>query len=362
MSKNALILPFYLKASQITLGILAGGYLLYVGQDIVLPLVLAIIIAILLNPMVNNLSRRGLSTGLSIIITLVMFIVLLAGGGFFIVYQAVSFSDAFPEMFGNLTLLWQQVVSWICEVLSVNEEVFHEWLSNIWLQARSSTTALLGGMLGDVSSFIAASCLLPIYVFMLLYYKSLLHAFILRLFPNGIAEDVIRQTKLLIQGYLRGLMLESAVVGMLQSLVLVIIGIPYALLFGVIGGMVNLIPYVGSIIAMALPILLSLATGQPLKATWVGAAYMVIQFLDNYFLVPKIVDPKVQINALVSIIAVLIGGAIWGVSGMFLSIPVTAVLKVIFDKVQSLQPLGFLLGDTSVNSSQTTSSIVSNPK
>ena len=75
-------------------------------------------------------------------------------------------------------------------------------------------------------------------------------------------------------------------------------------------------------------------------------AYAIIQFIDNNFLIPKIVSSKVQINALVSIVVVLLGGALWGVSGMFLSIPFVAILKIIFDRVDDMKPWGKLLGDT----------------
>jgi predicted PurR-regulated permease PerM len=75
------------------------------------------------------------------------------------------------------------------------------------------------------------------------------------------------------------------------------------------------------------------------------AAYLVIQFIDNNILVPRIVSKKVQINALISILAVLLGGALWGIPGMLLSIPFIAVLKIIFDRIDELKPWGCLLGD-----------------
>lgn len=73
--------------------------------------------------------------------------------------------------------------------------------------------------------------------------------------------------------------------------------------------------------------------------------YFIIQFVDNNFIIPKIVASRVQINAFVSISVVFVGGIIWGIPGMFLSIPITAILKVIFDHVEGLKPWGFLLGD-----------------
>jgi predicted PurR-regulated permease PerM len=79
--------------------------------------------------------------------------------------------------------------------------------------------------------------------------------------------------------------------------------------------------------------------------------YLFIQFIDNNYIVPAVVASRVKINALVSVIVVLIGGALWGVSGMFLSIPLTAILKVVFDHIESLKPWGFLLGNMTPASS-----------
>ena len=91
--------------------------------------------------------------------------------------------------------------------------------------------------------------------------------------------------------------------------------------------------------------LVAIATGEPIDALWVLMAYMLVQFIDNNFIVPKVVASKVKVNALVSIIVVIVGGALWGISGMFLSIPLIAILKVVFDRIEPLKPFGFLLGD-----------------
>jgi len=141
-------------------------------------------------------------------------------------------------------------------------------------------------------------------------------------------------------------MIETAIVCTLNSLALLIIGVPSAVVIGVIGGILNLLPYIGGVIAIALPVLMVTITRDGYSAQLlVIACYLVIQFIDNNILVPRIVSKKVQINALISIIIVLLGGALWGIAGMFLSIPFIGVLKIIFDRVDGLKPWGKLLGD-----------------
>ena len=115
---------------------------------------------------------------------------------------------------------------------------------------------------------------------------------------------------------------------------------------GVLGAIINVVPYIGGIIGTILPMIIAFVTkDSAITPLIVMISYIVIQFIDNHYLVPKVVASRVKINALVSIIVVLIGGAIWGVLGMFLSIPLTAIIKVVFDHIEQLKPWGFLLGN-----------------
>jgi len=142
-----------------------------------------------------------------------------------------------------------------------------------------------------------------------------------------------------------GLLLEAIIIAILNSTALLILGVHYAILLGVLGAILNVLPYIGGIIAIALPVLIATITTNGFT-TQLGIiiAYTIIQFIDNNILVPRIVSSQVKINALVSVIIVLLGGAVWGISGMFLSIPFIAVLKIIFDRVDGLKPWGKLLG------------------
>jgi predicted PurR-regulated permease PerM len=158
--------------------------------------------------------------------------------------------------------------------------------------------------------------------------------------------DVLQQTKSAIQSYMIGLLIEALIVAILNSTALLILGVKYAILLGVIGALLNMLPYIGGIIASALPVLMATVTKEGYSSQLgIIIAYIIIQFIDNNFLVPKIVSSKVQINALVSILIVLLGGALWGVAGMFLSIPFVAIVKIICDRVEGMKPLGKLLGD-----------------
>ena len=191
--------------------------------------------------------------------------------------------------------------------------------------------------------------LLPVYLFLLLFYKNLLLEFIRKLFKEDHHQtvfEILFNSKKIIQSYLIGLLVEATIIATLNSLGLIILGIDYAIILGITGALLNVIPYIGGVIAIALPMIIALVTkDSSSSALLVLLVYLFIQFIDNHFIIPRVVAARVKINALISIIAVLVGGALWGIPGMFLSIPLTAIVKVICDYIEPLKPFGFLLGN-----------------
>ena len=144
-----------------------------------------------------------------------------------------------------------------------------------------------------------------------------------------------------------GLLLEALVVAILNTTALLILGVQYAVLLGVLGALLNMLPYIGGLIAIALPIIIASVTQDGFTTQFlIFGAYILIQFIDNNFLVPFLVSSRVKINAFFSLVVVLLGGALWGVAGMFLSIPFLAILKIIFDRLPDMKPWGKLFGDS----------------
>ena len=343
------VIPLYVKISLIIIGILAFFFILYVGQDIIVPLVFATLISILLNPVLNWLEHKGTNRILAIAITLLGAMILIAALIYFISFQIAGFSETFPQLKLKLSALLKDVEQWISHTLNISNQKVEAWISTNKKEALTKSSALIGQTLSAISSLFVMLFLLPVYIFMILFYKPLLLGFISQLSPKGklaTVAEVLEESKLLIQNYLTGLMIELAIVATLNSVALLILGIEYAILLGLIGAILNLIPYIGGLVAIALPMTIALATKSPFYALLVFVAYILVQFIDNNFLVPKIVASKVKINALASIVVVLVGGAMWGIAGMFLSLPLIAILKVIFDRIEPLKPIGFLLGDT----------------
>lgn len=341
MQKNY---PFFLRSTVTLFGIILFVYVLFVLRSIMVPLAFALMIAILLNPFVNFITKKGVTRIVSITIALLITILFVAGLCYFISSQVVKFSENLPVLQKKFTVLFHNLQIWLQNNYSLPLYKQRQYIDELG----ESLKPLIGQTLGTVLGTLSMIVLLPIYVFLMLFYKTLILDFLYEVFAEENSDrvsTVLFQTKNAIQSYMVGLLVEALIVAIMNSIALYLLGVPYALLLGIIGAILNVLPYIGGIIAIALPVLIATVTREG-YTTQIGIiiAYSVIQFIDNNILVPRIVSSQVKINALVSLITVLLGGAVWGVSGMFLAIPFVAVLKIIFDRVEGLKPWGKLLG------------------
>ncbi len=190
---------------------------------------------------------------------------------------------------------------------------------------------------------------MPIYTFLLLYYRIHIRRFLFAVFKKEQKEDVenvIMQSKLMIRTYMIGLLIEMSIVATANSAGLLILGVKYAIFFGVFAAVLNLIPYIGMFTATVFTVLVTLTTSNNTSdIIWIVVILYGIHMIDVNILMPNIVASRLRINALISILGVIIGGALTGISGLFLSVPTIAFIKIICDQVDSLKPWGMLMGD-----------------
>ncbi len=342
--------PIYAKAALILVGLYVFINMLSIGQDIIVPLVFAVIIAILISPVVSFFERIRINRIVAIVITLALTFIIIVAFCALLFSQMSKFSDSWPLLVDKFTLILNQTIAWTSEYFDIKPYKIQQWITQTKSELIDTGSAAIGQTLVIVGSGLVVLFVIPVYVFIILYYKPLIIEFIHRLFSGNNKLEVaqmVTQIKSLIQRYLFGLVIEAVMVAIMNIAALMILGIEYAVLLGIIGALLNLIPYIGGLVAVALPMMIALATEtSPWFALYVLALYYFIQLIDNNFIVPIIVASKVRINALFSIIVVFAGNALWGISGMFLSIPLLAIIKLIFDHIDALKPWGFLLGDT----------------
>ncbi|MBD0332767.1 MAG: AI-2E family transporter [Chitinophagaceae bacterium] len=338
------VYPFYIKATVVLLGLFLFIQALSVLADVLIPLAIATLVAILLNPLHNWLQRR-MPRVVAIVVSILIAIIIVAGVLYFLSTQIAMFSKNLPVLKQKFSELITELHAWVENTFGISADKQKEMTKS----AASGSQQLIRNTLGTILGTLGVIILIPIYVFLLLFYKPLILNFLYQVFLEKHSlrvAEILSQTKRAVQSYMVGLLMETAIVCTLNSIALLIIGVPYAIVIGVIGGILNLLPYLGGLVAIALPVLMATITSHGFSMQLqVIVAYLIIQFIDNNILVPRIVSSQVQINALISIVFVLLGGMLWGLPGMFLAIPFIAVLKIIFDRVDELKPWGSLLGD-----------------
>lgn len=346
---NNVSLPFYAKFSLNLLAVVLIGVIIFLGQDILMPLGFAVVLSFLLLPVNNWLARKGLPQVPAMLLSIFLAVAFLTGIVYFFSVQIAEFTDDLPQIKRNLNRHIYTIQQWVGENFNISKREQEEAVQSATEDMKTTGPGVLGTTFLTAASVLIMAVLLPIYTFLMMYYRDLIRNFLITVFADKHREsvqDVLRESRVIIQSYMLGLLIEMAIVAALNATGFLIIGIEYAIFLAVLAAILNMIPYVGMLIATVICMLITLAnTNDIADIIWVGVALTVVQFIDNNLLMPYVVSSKVKINALVSIVGVLVGGALAGVSGMFLSIPGIAILKAILDRVEGLQPWGRLLGD-----------------
>jgi len=337
--------PFYIKATVILIGLFYLVSIFSALSGILIPFVFAVLFSILLNPLYNRLLRFRLPRPIAVLLTVLFGVAFTTLVGYLLSSQIAQFGQSFPVLKVRFGLMTDHLEHWISGQFGISIQKQILFIKN----AINSSQAAIGSVIGTLFGTLSLLLIIPIYVFMLLLYKNLIINFLYEVFSEEHSQRVgaiLAQTKSAIQSYVVGLLIEMIIVSGLNSLALFIIGVKYAILLGVIGGIINILPYIGGFVAILLPVLIATVTKDGYSAQLeVIVSYLVIQFVDSNIIFPRFVSFKVQINALISLIAVFLGNAMWGISGMFLMLPMVAVLKIIFDRIDDLKPWGRLLGD-----------------
>lgn len=342
-------LPFYVKFCLNLFAIVLLGGLIYIGKDILMPLFFAIVLAILLLPINNRFVKWGLPQIPSMILSILIALLFIGGVLWFLSSQIASFANDLPSIKQNLNEHLHTVQQWVRKTFSLSYKEQDQAVKEMTTDMKGSSTSMVGSTLITAVSAILMVVLLPIYTFLIMYYRELIRKFFMDIFDDRhhkSVEEVMQESKNIVQSYMVGLLIEMAIVAGLNAAGFFIVGIQYAIFLAVMAAILNMIPYVGMLVATVICMLVTLTTSTNISdILWVGAVLLVVQFIDNNFLMPYVVSSKVRINALVSIIGVLVGGALAGVSGMFLSIPGIAIMKAICDRVEDLKPWGMVMGD-----------------
>jgi predicted PurR-regulated permease PerM len=319
------------------------------GKAVILPILFSILLANMLLPMTNFLERKKFPKILTILLPLVTAILTGIGIAYFLSSQVMHFMDDIPSLQEKADGLTDSLQEWFRNTTHITIRKQNQYIHDTMGDLKEKAPKLVGLTFASLTGILTYMVLIPVYTFLILYFRSKIKLFLVKMFRNGSEEnvrDILTESTTIAQRYLTGLSIETVVVFTLNTIGFVILGIKYAVFLALLAALLNLIPYVGILVANVICMVITLASSeQASDVVWVGVIMAIVQFLDNNFGMPLVVGNTVRINALVTILGVIIGGALCGIAGMFLAIPVLAVLKVIFDRAPGLEPWGELIGD-----------------
>lgn len=348
METNQLIkFPFYARLALTLLSIFLIMMFMYVGHKLIIPLFFSALLAILLLPLVQWMQRKGLPNGIAAIISLLLFVVSVFLIFFFLGKQIVSFSQDVPQLAERINAWIVELEQWIEQRFGIDSKAQMGYLTQASEGIAHTATIVAQSVFLTTGSLLIWTVFVFIFSFFMLTHRRLIHRFFLLLFREKDHERVneaLGETKMLVNGYILGLILEMIIVAVLSGIAFMLFGIKYAVMLAIICGLLNVIPYIGIYTAMAIGAIITLSNSTPAHALSLIIISVVIHFIDANVILPRIVGGRVQMNPLVTIVAVMVGSMIWGIAGMFLFIPLAAILKIVFSKVTGMEAWSVLMG------------------
>jgi predicted PurR-regulated permease PerM len=322
-------------------------YVMIEAKTMLYPLVLAMLFSFLLLPVANYLERKGFTRILTNFIVIFATAAIISIVVYLLYSQLGLLVKELPELKDQAHDNVDQMAKSISSRIGVSTADFKEWV-NDKISMLDENGFLTNNIIPSTTATIMAIGLMPVYIFLMLYYRDKIYHFMMMIFPDRLHEKavvVIGQISQVTKHYMRGVFLVVLILCFLNSVGLLIVGVKFAILLGIISALCNFIPYFGTLIGAVFPLLMAIFTGES-SSEMVGVIvlFVLIQFTENNVLTPNITGGAVQINPMVTIISIIAGGMIWGIPGMFVVVPIIGMIKIVLDNYEPTRPLAFLIG------------------
>lgn len=349
MSDNSNKYPYSLSlASSLFAAALILAFMV-ATQGVLIPLLFSILISISLYPLARFFERLKLGKAFASILSVIIALTILWLIGWFIVHQSIIIGKDASAITAKVVSVLERAQLWVEETFGIQRTAMMDQLRDQGNKLLSNAGAMASATFGSIGNILAGAVLVPLFSFFLLYYRDFFREFFFKAFqgvPQSKVHETLNKIYYVVQSYLLGLVTVMGIVAVLNTIGLMIMGIEYAWFFGTLASLLMLLPYIGIAIGSILPALFALAVkDNAWYAVGVVAWFQVVQFLEGNIITPNIVGSKVSINPLMAIIAILLGGMLFGLSGLILALPLTATIKVIFDSIPTMQAFGFLIGE-----------------
>ncbi|MFZ1333614.1 MAG: AI-2E family transporter [Flavobacteriales bacterium] len=336
----------------IALGFIA---LLYVGKALFIPLAYSLLLALVMYPMVARMERRGISRSLAISAGLLVVVLLFSAIVVLLVWQMNAFMDELPALREKSTGIVAHAMDVVQRYITdLGDTDNYHWESILAMLPTGLAEAVIPAM-NAVFGMVFNLFIIPIIAALLLLHRGR-YVMALTVFVGpalrAVLPDVLERSVRNFSKFITGTAKVYVIVGVLNSIGLLLLGVDNAIFFGMLSALMTIIPYVGIIISSLLPMsVVWVATGSILYPAGVVFVYGLVQYVEANLIFPKIVGRQLNLNTLASIVIVLAGALLWGVSGMILLLPYVAILKIISSDIPSLRGINLLLGDDDLSGS-----------
>lgn len=339
----------FTRVNQYLLFLILLAAVLYFSRPLLIPVIFAALLAMLMAPICRKLDAFGFHRALSSLACILILLAFLVGVGLIIKSQFSAFAK-------DVTLIEKKGREFIGEAqqyiekqVGVSEKKQDEMVKKQTQDAGNAAGALAAKILAGLTAMIAGIAITLVFTFLLLYGKEKYQTFFLKLYKDQDQKEVRRiidEISTVSQKYLTGRVMSITIIAILYAIGLLIVGIKNALLLAGIAALMTLVPFVGTTLGGLFAVAMAIVTEDSMQPAVLAAVVMfVIQTIDNYFIEPNVVGGEVNLSALFSILSVIAGGLIWGVAGMILFLPILGIVKIVCDHVESLRPIGYLVGD-----------------
>ncbi|MBE8714702.1 AI-2E family transporter [Sphingobacterium hungaricum] len=341
--------PYAIDLASSLLALVLILLLMYATQSVLVPLLFAILISIMLYPLARFFERLRFGRAFSAILCVLIAIAIISAIMWFIVHQSIIIGKDAVSIKEKVLSVFEGLQTWLQTQFGIERTEMMDKMREQSNKALENAGSVVSTTFGSIGSTLAGVVLVPLFAFFLLYYRDFFREFFFKAFkssPQSKVDSTLNRIYEVVQSYLLGLVTVMGIVAVLNTAGLMALGIDYAWFFGTLASLLMLLPYIGIAIGSILPALFALAVKDSAwYALGVVAWFQVVQFLEGNIITPNIVGSKVSINPLMAIISILLGGMLFGLSGLILALPLTATIKVIFDSIPSMEAFGFLIGE-----------------
>lgn len=344
--------PTYLQPADKTLTWLQyltfGSIILYFGRSLFVPLSFAALLSFILYPVCIWLEGKKVSRVSAILMGMLLVLLLLSLAVALMFQQVFTFVKEWPGIQIKLKESLEQAGFYMNNTHGFSLQQQQDWIAQLTQQSSSALLMMAKEFLISSSTYAVLLILIPVFSALILYYRHLLVQVLFKLFPEERPDVIIKILNLTIKAYynfIKGMLVVYLIVGVLNSVGLLLLGVPHAIFFGFTAAILTFIPYVGIMVGSLLPVTMAWITYNSIwYALGVVAIFAFVQYLEANLIFPLTVSNRLQINALATLVAILVGGVLWGVAGMILFIPFLSILKLIADNHPKMKTFSLLIG------------------